>query len=107
MTRHDSVTGLRACAGQYPLWILGGLGALLLVLAGCGQTSQHRAKAADEGRELSRYDIPTIGDRTTVGGLAPEDAARRSQRSSDHRLRPLATRTPLTAEEGASDVSDS
>ncbi len=66
MTRHVSVTGLPRCAGPGPLWFWGGLGALLLVLAGCSQTTQHRAQSAEE-TELQRYDLATIGDRTSVG----------------------------------------
>src|SRR5262249_4713804 len=56
--------------GQLPLWVWGCLGALLLVLAGCSPTSQSRAKSADE-KELGRYDIATIGDRTSVGNAEP------------------------------------
>ncbi|MFO0929309.1 MAG: flagellar basal body P-ring protein FlgI [Gemmataceae bacterium] len=70
MTRHADVRGLPVCAGHFPLWLLGGLGALALVLAGCGHTSQHRGKAEDEA-ELNRYDITTLGDKTTVGNADP------------------------------------
>jgi hypothetical protein len=43
---------------------------LLFVLVGCQSSGQHRAKAEDDS-ELQRYDIATIGDRTTVGNAAP------------------------------------
>ena len=66
MTRRDSVTGLLLYAGQGPLWLLGGLGAVLLVLAGCSSTSQQRAQAEDDS-EVRRREIPTVGDRTSVG----------------------------------------
>jgi hypothetical protein len=52
------------------LWLLGGLGAVLLVLAGCSHSSQSRAQAEDDS-EAHRYDVPTVGDRTTVGNATP------------------------------------
>ncbi len=70
MTRHESVAGLPAHAGHCPLWLLGAFGAVLLVLAGCSTTVQQRAQAEDE-TEVRRYDVPTVGDRTTVGNAEP------------------------------------
>jgi flagellar basal body P-ring protein FlgI len=70
MTRRDTVTGLPPHAGHCPLWLLGGMGAILLVLAGCSHTAQQRGQAADES-ELYHAEIPTIGDRTTVGNAEP------------------------------------
>jgi hypothetical protein len=70
MTRHESDADLSSCAGPGPLWRWGCVGALLLVLAGCSQTSQSRAKSADE-TELQRYDVATVGDRTAVGNPEP------------------------------------
>lgn len=70
MTRHADVTGLPVCAGHFHLWLLGGLGALALVLAGCSHAGQHRGKAEDEA-ELNRYDVATVGDKTSVGNADP------------------------------------
>jgi hypothetical protein len=70
MTRHESDAGLSSCAGPGPLWCWGCLGALVLVLAGCSQTSQSRAKSADES-ELQRYDVATVGDRAVVATVEP------------------------------------
>lgn len=70
MTRHDHVTGLHDCAGRCHLWLLGMLGAVLLVLAGCTSAGQHRGKAEEEA-ELHRYDVVTIGDKTSVGNADP------------------------------------
>jgi hypothetical protein len=57
-TLRDGVAGYAAFA------------AVLLVLAGCVTTGQHRGKSADE-TELQRYDIPTVGERTAVGNAEP------------------------------------
>lgn len=70
MTRLASVTGLLARAGRCPLWVLALLGAALLVLAGCSNPAQKRAKAADDA-EVTRYDVATVGDRTTVSNAEP------------------------------------
>jgi hypothetical protein len=70
MTRHDRDVGLLRRAGWLPLWLLGGLGAVLLVLAGCASTSQQRGKADDEP-EAARYDLPTVGEKTTVANAEP------------------------------------
>ena len=64
-----SVPDLQAHSGHRSAWLLGGLGAVLLVLAGCSH-SQTRAQA-DEESEAQRYSLPTIGDRTTVGNAIP------------------------------------
>ncbi len=70
MTRHDSSTVLPSGSGHCSLWLLGGLGAVVLVLAGCSHTGQQRGQAADES-DAVRYEVPTIGDRTTVGNSEP------------------------------------
>jgi flagellar basal body P-ring protein FlgI len=70
MTRHDSVTGLPPGAGHCSLWLLGGLGAILLVLAGCSHSAQQRGQAADDS-DAYRAEVPTIGDRTSVGNAEP------------------------------------
>src|SRR4051812_9840676 len=72
MTRHDSVAGLPVRAGRAdgPWWLLGALGAALLVLAGCSHTGSRRAQAPDES-EQQRYDTATVGDRTKVSNAAP------------------------------------
>lgn len=70
MTLHAFVWGLKTCAKRCPLWMWGGVAAVLLVLAGCSNTRQHRAQAEDDS-EVQRYDVETIGDRTTVGNAQP------------------------------------
>lgn len=70
MTRHDRDVGLPCSAGRVPLWIFGGLSAVVLVLAGCATTNQQRGKAAEEP-EAARYDLPTIGERTVVANAEP------------------------------------
>jgi hypothetical protein len=70
MTRPVSVSGLHEHPGHRPLWLLGGLGAVLLVLAGCSSSSQTRAQVEEES-EVQRYGVATIGDRTTVGNALP------------------------------------
>src|SRR5262249_19053685 len=70
MNCHDRDVGLLGRAGRLPLWLLGALGAVLLVLAGCVTTSQQRGQAADEP-ETARYDLPTIGERTSVANAEP------------------------------------
>lgn len=71
MTRRASVTGLLACAGRCPLWLLGGLGAVLLVLAGCTTTKDLLRAQAEDDSEAHRYDMLTIGDYTQVGNAEP------------------------------------
>jgi hypothetical protein len=70
MTRRASVAGLLACAGRCPLWLLGGIAAVLLVLAGCSNTGSTRAQARDDS-ELHRYDVATVSERTSVGNAEP------------------------------------
>ena len=69
MTRHDKDAEQPGYAPA-PWWLLlGMLGALLLVLAGCSMTAQSRAKI-DEAPEPD-YAVATVGDKTTVGNAAP------------------------------------
>ena len=70
MTRHDRDVGQARCPARLPFWLLGGLGAVALVLAGCVTTNQPRGKADDEP-EAARYDLPTVGERTDVANAAP------------------------------------
>jgi hypothetical protein len=70
MTRDDSIASLSWGASSTPRWLLGGLGAILLVLAGCSHTGQQRGQAADES-DSARYEVPTVGERTTVGNAEP------------------------------------
>jgi hypothetical protein len=70
MTCQVSMTGSAGVVTHRSLWLLGGLGAVLLVLAGCSSSGLHRAQAEDES-EVKRYDINTVGDHTTVGNAAP------------------------------------
>jgi hypothetical protein len=69
MTRCASVARPRPSPGPWPLWLLGGLGAVLLVLAGCATTGLQRGQVAEDGD--ARHDVPTIGDRTSVGNAQP------------------------------------
>lgn len=71
MTRRATVTRLLAWAGRCPLWVLGAVGAILLVLAGCTTTPGFQRGQADDDSELHRYDLATVGDRTTVGNAEP------------------------------------
>src|SRR3954447_20095828 len=64
MTRHDFDVG------RVPLWMWGGVAAACLVLAGCASTNQQRGKAAEEP-ESARYDLATIGEKTTVANAEP------------------------------------
>src|SRR5262249_12802615 len=71
MTRHDRDVGqARWCPARLPFWLLRGLGAAALVLAGCATINQPRGKADDEP-EAARYDLPTVGERTVVANAAP------------------------------------
>src|SRR5262245_38793744 len=56
MTRPVAVAGARPDIGSWHLWLLGGLGALVLVFAGCSHSGQHRAQAEDDA-ESQRYDV--------------------------------------------------
>ena len=56
------------------LWLLGAFAAVSLVLAGChgGGPTQTRGQAQDEtDSQLGRYDLATVGERTTVANAEP------------------------------------
>ncbi|MFO0843533.1 MAG: flagellar basal body P-ring protein FlgI [Gemmataceae bacterium] len=67
MTRRASFTRRLARAG---LWLAGP--AALLLLIGCQSTAEAlRRGKSDDDSELHRYDVPTVGDWTTVGNAEP------------------------------------
>ena len=66
MRRHESISPV----GTRGLWLLGAVGAVSLLLAGCTLPSLTRGQAEDEA-EGARYDIPTVGERTTVANAEP------------------------------------
>jgi flagellar basal body P-ring protein FlgI len=70
MRHQESITRSPVVAGTSGLWLLGAVGAVTLVLAGCSLPTLSRGQADDES-EVNRYDIATIGERTTVANAEP------------------------------------
>ena len=70
MRHSESISRSPAIEKSSPLWLLGAVGALALVLAGCSLPALTRGQSEDEA-ERDRYDIATIGERSTVANAEP------------------------------------